>query len=79
MATNPDWRADMEASRDLSKDEKLGFGLLCGWFENWRLRSGKSPGRESAREFWRDQVLAKPRENWQLDQWAQGMRWYLGW
>ena len=37
------------------------------------------PGGESAREFWREAVKSKPRQDWQLSQWAEGMRWYLKW
>jgi hypothetical protein len=79
MKANPDWRADLAASRDLNPREKQGFEILCSWFENWRLRSGQAPGVEAARAFWKAQVLTKPREQWQLDQWTEAMRWYLGW
>ena len=37
------------------------------------------PGGESARGFWREAVKSKPRQDWQLSQWAEGMRWYLKW
>lgn len=30
-----DWRADLEASRDLSDLEKQGFGFLLSWLESW--------------------------------------------
>jgi len=77
-----DWRADLEASRNLSVGEKQGFGFVVGWLEEWRVRRGLEPGRETARAFWKDQVRAKDREEWQLEQleqWAEGIRWYLGW
>ena len=76
---NSDWRADLLASRDLSKHEIQCFEVFCSWFENWRLRGGVSPSQDTARAFWKDQVLAKSREQWQLDQWAMAMRWFLSW
>jgi len=39
----------------------------------------RPPGKESARELWREAVKAKPRQDWQLSQWAEGTRWYLKW
>ena len=79
MARKNDWRADLAAARDLDRGEKQGFEILCGWFENWRLKTGVSPSVTTARSFWKEQVLAKPRQQWQLDQWTVAMRWYLGW
>ncbi|MBN8460591.1 MAG: tyrosine-type recombinase/integrase [Verrucomicrobia bacterium] len=43
------------------------------------MRAELPPGAESAREFWRVAVKSKPRQDWQLTQWAEGMRWYLKW
>lgn len=40
---------------------------------------GLSPSIDAARQFWRDQVLPKPRTEWQLEQWAQAFRWYGEW
>ena len=74
-----DWRADLSASRDLSRSEKSGFEIFLQWYESWRMPKALVPGRESAKSFWRAQVLSKPREPWQLDQWAAAMRWYLHW
>lgn len=74
-----DWREDLGASRDLSRNEILAFGFVVAWFEEWRLRMELPPGLGSARAFWKDAVKAKPREPWQLTQWEQGMRWYLRW
>lgn len=73
------WECDLEASRDLSKNEKHYFAFLLHWFESWRLRLHKDASATSAREFWRIEVLAKPREAWQLQQWTEGMRWYVQW
>jgi integron integrase len=73
------WREDLSASRDLSRNEVQAFGFVVGWFEDWRVRMKLPPGRESAREFWKVAVQSKPRQDWQLSQWAEGMRWYLKW
>lgn len=73
------WRRDLEASRDLNHREKKGFAMALDWFEKWRLSNRLEPGRESARAFWKAQVLIKPRRDWQLDQWAEAIRWYLNW
>ena len=37
------------------------------------------PGRDAARAFWKAQVLAKPRAEWQLEQWKGAFGWYLEW
>jgi integron integrase len=73
------WRDDLNASRNLSRNEVQAFGFVVGWFEDWRVRMNLPPGGESAREFWREAVKSKPRQDWQLSQWAEGMRWYLKW
>ena len=73
------WRDDLGASRDLSRNEVQSFGFVIGWFDDWRVRAELPPGAESAREFWRVAVKSKPRQDWQLSQWAEGMRWYLKW
>lgn len=74
-----DWRADLLASRDLSEGEMRGFEMVLNWFECWRIPKNLLPGREAARRFWRAQVLSKEREPWQLDQWAEAIRWFLHW
>ncbi len=74
-----DWRQDLQASRDLNSREKGGFEMVLGWFDSWRLPKRFGPEMESARAFWRAQVASKPREDWQLDQWAEAMRWYGRW
>jgi hypothetical protein len=66
------WREDLSASRDLSRNEVQAFGFAVGWFEDWRVRMKLPPGRESAREFWKVAVQSKPRQDWQLSQWAVG-------
>ena len=74
-----DWREDLSNYRNLSPQEKQGFGFVVAWFEEWRVRENLPPGRQAARSFWKSQVTSKPRESWQLDQWGDGIRWYLAW
>ena len=74
-----DWRADLEASRNLSVKEKSGFGFVIGWMEEWRMKNELPPGLETARDFWRGQVKVKERAAWQLEGWTEGIRWYLNW
>lgn len=78
-STFADWRADLEASRNLSDLEKQHFGFVLAWFETWRIKLGLEARREAAVRFWREQVKAKPRKDWQLDRWAEAMRWYERW
>jgi len=75
------WRRDLAAFRGLSDRERTGFLLVLEWFENFRLRYELPAGRESARSFWRDEVLGKgrQRETWQLEQWEDAIKWYLAW
>lgn len=79
MARHPDWRKDLAASREFNQEEKQGLEIACNWFESWRFRAEMPAGRESARKFWQSEVLAKRREPWQLEQWAQALRWFLEW
>ena len=74
-----DWRADLDASRDLSDLDKQSYGFVLGWFETWRLRKGLRPERPTAVQFWKEQVMVKPRKDWQRERWAEGIRWFLGW
>lgn len=76
-----DWRADLEASRSVGRVQRHGFTMLLGWYENFRLRCGLEAGRESAKCFWKAEVLGRgvERESWQLEQWAEAMAWYLDW
>jgi hypothetical protein len=75
------WRKDLSAFRGLTDGERSGFLLVLEWFENFRLRMGLPAGREAARIFWKSQVLreGRRREDWQLDQWGDAIRWYLNW
>ena len=74
-----DWRADLDVSRDLSELEKQHFGFVLAWFETWRIKQGLDPCREAAVRFWREQVKVKERKEWQLQRWAEAMRWYERW
>ena len=73
------WKADLKASRDLSPNEISSFEFLLSWFESWRLGRDLKPDRESARGFWSAMVQSKERKQWQLDNWAAAIRWYLSW
>lgn len=73
------WRADLLAARDLSRGEIEGFEYFLAWFDRWRLSRGLEIGREATVAFWREQVRAKERLDWQLDQWAEAVRWLLRW
>lgn len=73
------WSNDLQASRDLNHREKGGFAFVLGWFEKWRRSENRPPSAEAARVFWKTQIKSKPREAWQLDQWTEAFRWYLGW
>lgn len=67
---------DIEMSRDLSRNEKQQFGFLVAWLESWRLPKRLPAGRETCRQFWKEMVMAKSRETWQISQWTQAIRWY---
>jgi hypothetical protein len=71
------WSRDLEASTDVRLHEREGFVMLLGWLEKYVAVSGLAPSREVCERFWKEQVRAKPREKWQLDQWGAAMRWYV--
>ena len=76
------WRKDLAEFRGLSASERAGFLLLLEWFENFRLRHRMpAVGRPAAEQFWRGEVLREGviREDWQLAQWSEAIRWYLAW
>ena len=75
------WRADLSEFRGLSYAERSGFLICLEWFENFRLRHSLPAGRDAAKAFWGDQVKREgvEREAWQLQQWAEAIRWYLAW
>ncbi len=73
------WREDLDNARDVSKRDIETIGFSVNWFESWRLAKGLEPTRDVAARFWREAVLIKQRASWQVDQWAEGIRWYLNW
>ena len=75
------WRQDLSEFRGLTEQERTGFLLVLEWFENFRMRHELEAGRESAKIFWRTEVLRedRPREKWQLHQWGDAIQWYLKW
>ena len=79
--THWSWRDDLAAFKGLSDRDKTGYLLVLEWFENFRLRNKLSAGRDAARLFWKEEVKRKdrPRQDWQLEQWGEALRWYLEW
>jgi site-specific recombinase XerD len=75
------WRTDLAGFLGLTDGEKAGFLLVLEWFENFRLRHELEAGREAAKVFWKSEVLreGRQREPWQLEQWGDAIKWYLGW
>ncbi|MCB1130615.1 MAG: integron integrase [Verrucomicrobiae bacterium] len=73
------WSKDLEASSDVRQREAPAFAMLLGWQEKFVCGRGLQPGREACERFWREAVLARTREAWQLEQWAAAIRWYLRW
>ena len=61
-------------SRDLCSREIEAYGFFIGWFEQWRMRQSLKVNRCNARRFWKEVVVVKQRERWQLDQWAVAVR-----
>lgn len=73
------WSKDLEASRDVNDREQAAYAMLLGWLERFRVNLGLPAGREACERFWKQSVLVRPRETWQMDQWAAAIRWYLRW
>ncbi len=59
--------------------EKPHFAMLLGWMEKFVCSKGLEPGRESCTRFWREGVMVRHREAWQIEQWGAAVRWYLKW
>ena len=78
-ATPPSWRDDLKKARNILDSQKPGFEMLLSWFEDWRIGRHLEPGREAACAFWRQQVLSKPRQAWQIEQWKEAIGWFLEW
>ena len=79
MTTRISWQDDLLQSRDLSQQEIEGFGFLIGWFDSWRVAKQLEVNRESARRFWKELVLQKERDQWQIYQWTEALQWFLNW
>jgi integron integrase len=73
------WSKDLEESSDVRIREIEGFAMLLGWLEKFFAKSGLVPGRGACARFWREQVMTKPRDPWQMEQWGAAIRWYLRW
>ncbi len=75
------WRKDLSEFRGLTDREKTGYLLVLEWFENFRLRQELPADRDAAKVFWKSEVLRedRPREDWQLEQWGDAVKWYLAW
>ena len=73
------WTSDLEASRDVGEKDQTSFAMVIGWMERFRSHAGLPAGREACARFWKEQVLSKPREKWQKEQWVMAIRWYLRW
>ena len=56
------WRKDLAEFRGLTDRERTGFLLVLEWFENFRMRHEMVAGRESARHFWKTEVIREGRE-----------------
>ena len=73
------WSKDLEESSDVRLRERDGFAMLCGWLEKFVVRHSLVPGRGACEQFWKEEIRAKPREPWQMEQWGAAIRWYLRW
>jgi len=73
------WSKDLEASSDVRQREAPAFAMLLGWLEKFTSAHGLRPGRETCTRFWKESVMTRTREAWQIDQWGAALRWYLRW
>jgi integron integrase len=73
------WQGDLAAARDEDEGQRTRIAFIVRWYLGWAESRGHLPGRDSTRCFWREVVLAKGREAWQLEQWQAGLQWYLEW
>ena len=73
------WIEDLEKARNVPSRDRMGYEMLLSWFDTWRLGRQLPPGRESARLFWKHQILSKPRAEWQVEQWKAAFGWYFEW
>lgn len=75
MRTTKDWREDLTHSRDLQFTEVQSYGFFIAWFDSWRVSKHLELNRDASVRFWQEVVKVKQREVWQLDSWAEAMRW----
>ena len=73
MSTSVSWQDDLTHSRDLSMREVERYGFFVRWFDSWRVQKGLPLERASAVRFWKEVVLSKTREAWQMEAWAEAM------
>ena len=74
-----DWREDLAKARNLTTREIDAFGYVLGWIEDWRQKKSLAAGRDAARRWWKEVAMEKARPDWQLRQWEEAIRWFLGW
>ncbi len=79
MSQKACWKADLKASRDLSRLDISTYDFVLTWFESWRLGRDLPACRETAKIFWNEAVKAKRREDWQYKNWGAGIAWFLAW
>lgn len=73
------WSKDLESSSDVLHREIPAFAMLLGWYEKFLGARGLNPGREACELFWKESVMVRNREGWQIEQWGAAIRWYLRW
>lgn len=73
------WSKDLEASSSVLRREVPAFAMLLGWLDKFVCGKGLQPGRDACALFWKEAVMVKDREGWQLEQWGAAIRWYLRW
>lgn len=76
---NADWKSDLKASRNLEKLQISSYYHVIDWFDRWRLALDLELCRSAAEKFWRNAVLVKEREDWQMESWADGLAWLMNW
>jgi len=69
----------LKAARNLSRGEIEGFEFLLSWFDTWRIARELELGREAAIVFWKEAVRSRERSEWQLESWAEALRWLQAW
>ena len=62
------WSKDLESSSDVLHREIPAFAMLLGWLEKFLGARGLNPGREACELFWKESVMVRNREGWQIEQ-----------